>query len=126
MFPNVTSLEGQGMVPHPCSSFAQLCDDNKSPFEFTRAIKAAPVTTGCCSQLKKTFINLIIEENINWGGGGGDRNSFKSTSGGSERLFYTSTAPLNPESLLPGPTDACYAVLPVSQEILIVSFLPSR
>lgn len=71
MFPNVTSLEGQGMVPHPCSSFAQLCDDNKSPFEFTRAIKAAPVTTGCCSQLKKTFINLIIEENINWGGGGG-------------------------------------------------------
>lgn len=81
MFPNATSLEGQGMVPHLCSSFAQLCDQNKTPFEF-----AASVTTGFCSQLKKAFINVIIEESMNYWGRG-DRNSFKSTSNGSERCF---------------------------------------
>lgn len=64
-FPNVTALEGQGMVLHCCRSFAQLRDQNKSTFEFSRAIEAASVTTGFRSQLKKTFINLIIEENMN-------------------------------------------------------------
>lgn len=77
------------MLPHHGSSIAELCDQDKSPFEFTRAIEASSVTTGFCSQLKRTLIHLIIEKKYELMEGG-QRNLFKSTPDGSERVFYIS------------------------------------
>lgn len=56
---------------------------------------------------------------------GGGKKGNSETSGRSERVFDTSTAPLTTDSLLPRTTGACYQWL-YCLEILIVFFLPSR